>query len=443
MSKTYHIITFGCQMNKSDSERLAAVVEAAGFLPTEKLKNADLVMINACSVRQTGIDRIYGMVRNYERMKKKRPLITILTGCLLPVDQEKLVNRFDLVFGIKNIGELKSFLHSHQLTSLRQRRIGLWPKPVNQSTANYLDIKPVHQSKFSAYVPIMTGCNNFCSYCAVPYARGRETSRDVKSILKEIKKLAKKGYLQITLLGQNVNSYQPADVNNFSPANPFTHNFARLLWEVNQIDGIKRINFTSAHPKDMDDQVIQALALPKMVNYLHLALQSGADEILQKMNRQYTVKDYDEIIKKIRQVKPKIALGTDIIVGFPGETKEQFANTLKFYKKAGFDICFLAKYSPRSGTAAAKLVDDVPAIEKKNRWRKLQNLMEEITLKKNQQYLNKKVAVLIDTCKNGYSEGDSLEMKRVRIQTEENLVGKIIEVKIKKAMTWMLEGEIC
>ncbi|MBI5071570.1 radical SAM protein [Candidatus Falkowbacteria bacterium] len=242
------------------------------------------------------------------------------------------------------------------------------------------------------------------------------------------------------LLGQNVNAYRPADVKNFSKKNPYKHPFAALLWEVNQISGVRRIFFTAPHPRDMTDEVIDALTLPKMVNYLHLPLQAGDDKVLKKMNRSYTTVDYLKLVARINKKRPGVALGTDIIVGFPGETKKAFENTVALYKKANFDIAYLAIYSPRQGTAAAKLVDDVPRAEKKRRRDVLQNLMEKIVFEKNQKYVGKTVSVLVDDYKNGKCVGNSLEMKRVRFVGKKNMVGKIFNVKIKKAFEWILEG---
>ncbi len=421
----YHIITFGCQMNKADSERVAAVLTCAGYSFTAESTKADIIVINACSVRQTAIDRIWGMIKNYQDKREAGKLKTILTGCLLPQDKEKLETKFDFVFNIKNLSELEDYLGIK-----------------NESTEDYLDFVPQYSNAYQASIPIMTGCNNFCSYCAVPYARGREVSRSVKSILSEIKALVKNGYHDVTLLGQNVNSFLPMDKKSFSRANPFTQPFAKLLWEINQIDGIERIWFMSAHPKDMCDDVIQALGLPKMLNYLHLAMQSGDNTVLKRMNRQYTIAQYKKIIKQVRTVRPNIALGTDIIVGFPGETKEQFENTLKAYKELDFDISFHSKYSPRKGTVSATFVDDVSREEKVQRWQKIQALMEKQTLRKNKTYKNQTVSVLVDKFYKGYNEGNSREMKRVRFKSPKSYLGKIVEVKINKPMAWMLEGDL-
>lgn len=438
--KKYYIITYGCQMNKSDSERVAAVLEKNGYKPAKSEQQADLIVLVACSVRQSAVDRLYGKVRALVKLKKKnKKLKIVLTGCVLSEDKKKLKDQFDLFL---NISEWKSFPKKFQVSSYRFQDI------------DYFHIKPRYTDKFRAYVPIMTGCNNFCSYCVVPYVRGREVSRNVADILTEVKQLAKNGCLEVTLLGQNVNAYQPKDVENFSKNNPyisriFRHrmsgnnsNFAALLWEINQITGLERIHFTAPHPANMTDEVIDALTLPKMVNYLHLPVQAGDDGVLRRMNRHYTSEDYLKLVEKIRKKKPSIALGTDIIVGFPGETKKAFQNTVKLYMKVGFDIAYLAMYSPREGTVAAKMKDNVSRAEKKRRWRVLQDLMEEIVFRKNQQYVGKTVSVLVDKYKDGKCIGNSREMKIVRFPGKKNMIGKIFNVKIKKAFEWILEGEV-
>lgn len=379
----YHIITFGCQMNKSDSERIAAIFDSFGYEAADKAEDADFVVVNACSVRQTAVDRAWGIVRNRKTKKqknKKTNQVFILTGCILDKDMAKFEKKYDFVFNVKESGELAKFLSGK----------------AELEFADYFAIKPKTRNKFQAFVPIMTGCDNYCSYCVVPYVRGREASRPVKDVLNEIKRLVKSGCKEVQLLGQNVNSYNPADEHIFCSDNPFKNKFAKLLWEMNRIDGINRIGFVASHPKDMHDDLINALALPKMENYLHLALQSGDDEVLAKMNRKYAFADYYAIIKKVRKIKPGIAIGTDLIVGFPGETEKQFENTLKFYKKVGFDIAYISKYSPRTGTSGAKMKDDVPQAEKQRRWREVQNLMEKIVLKLNRKYAGKTVEVLID-----------------------------------------------
>ena len=419
--KTYKLLVFGCQMNKSDAERIETVLQSLGYFPTEKEKDANILMIVACSVRQKGIDRIFGKARVWQKFKNKGAML-MLTGCLSLWDKKRLENKFDFIFDIKNLWELEKYLFEKQTL----------PK-------DYLKITPKYQSEFQAFVPIMTGCNNFCSYCIVPYVRGRELSIDFKDILQQIKDLVKAGCKEITLLGQNVNSYDPKDKQEFSSDNLYKNNFAKLLWELNKIEDLKRVHFMTSHPKDMSDDLIEALTLPKQLNYLHLPVQSGSDKILKSMNRKYTIADYLKIIEKVKKIKPDIAIGTDIIVGFPGETEKDFQNSIDLYNKIKFDISYVAQFSPRPGTAAEKLKDDISRPEKKRRWEKLQKLNEKYSFKNNKKYLEKKVSVLIDTkVKDRIWEGNSMEMKRVRVKSDKELMGEILEVDVREAKEWIL-----
>lgn len=419
MNPNYFILTLGCQMNQSDAERLSAVLESTGYQACPRAADAQLIVLNACSVRQTAIDRIWGWCRQLEEWKKQKPIKTVLTGCLLDSDRLKFQKHFDLVLNIQDEETLRAFLGKRLF------------EPSPKMGASSAD-------RFCALVPIMTGCDNFCSYCVVPYARGREQSRLVAEVLREVSSLAESGCREVQLLGQNVNSYKPADEHKFCSTNPFKTPFAKLLWEINQIAGLARVHFITSHPRDMNDEVIQALTLPKQVNYLHLALQSGNNEILKKMNRQYAVEDFYRTVEKVRRVKPTIALGTDIVVGFPSETRAQFEDTLRFYQKVNFDIAYGAKYSLRPSTAAARLVDDVSLEEKKKRWQELQALMERITLEKNQAYVGRRVSVLIDKLGPDYQEGNSLEMKRTRIYGRAFSLGEIAKVTVTEAKTWLL-----
>lgn len=428
-------------MNKSDSERIEAFFSRLGYQVTSEETAADILLVNACSVRQAAIDRIWGKIRLWNKLKDEKPeIITILTGCVLPQDIKSFAQKFDLVLGIEELSRWGEKIKKTRKPILSG--VGGQENKKTKAASDYFKIIPKYQTRAQILVPIMTGCNNFCSYCAVPYTRGRETSRLVKDVISEIKKAVRAGCLEVTLLGQNVNSYRPKDRASFSKNNPYRHPFAALLWELNQVKGLERIFFTAAHPKDMSDEVIDALTLPKMVNYLHLPVQAGDDEVLRLMNRHYTAKDYLKLIEKIKAKKPNIALGTDIIVGFPGETKKQFLDTVKLYKTVNFDIAYLAKFSPRVGTVAAKFKDDVSLVEKKRRWLVLQKLMEQIVLKKNQQYYGRVVSVLVDSFKDGQCGGNSQEMKRVEFKGDKKLVGRIVRVKINKPLMWILRGEI-
>ncbi|MFH0814556.1 MAG: MiaB/RimO family radical SAM methylthiotransferase [Candidatus Falkowbacteria bacterium] len=432
----YFIFTLGCQMNKSDSERIAAVLDMActdiggvGWNAGDE-KDADLIVVNACSVRQTAIDRIWGKLKLWNKWKKKRPLKVVLTGCVLPADMEAFNKRFDFIFNIKELDKFAKFLGA------------------DLEYSDYFNVQPlsgapIGSSPYIASVPIMTGCNNFCAYCAVPYVRGRERSRPAQDILAEIEKLVREGRKHVILLGQNVNSYCAPEQNFCSRDNKYTHDFAKLLWEVNKIEGITRLEFSSAHPKDLHDEVIALLALPKMMNYLHLALQAGDNEILKAMNRKYTAEDYFKLIEKIRAAKPGVHIGTDIIVGFPGETIEQFENTYKFFEKVGFDNAYISKYSARPNSAAALLDDDVSKEEKSRQWNKLHELFKNFVQARNESFVGKDVEVLVMKKVGDCWEGESREKKKVRfaVVAEENLLGQEVVIEITKALAWGLYGK--
>jgi tRNA-2-methylthio-N6-dimethylallyladenosine synthase len=326
----YHIITYGCQMNKSDSERIAAQLEEKKYQPAGQIKTADLVIINVCSVRQSAVNRVYSKVKQIRSANPRAKLV--LTGCLLFKDKKQLQEQVDQI----------------------------WPM---------VDLKtrPKRQSKKEAWLPIMTGCNNFCSYCVVPYTRGREYSRSAPEIIKEAKNLVKEGYQTITLLGQNVNSYQSREIN-----------FPRLLKAIDQIAGQSQIKFLTSHPKDMSDELIKVISQSnKISKEIHLPVQSADNQILKKMNRGYMIGHYKKLIKKIRRAIPQAQISTDIIVGFPGETKKQFQKTVDLVKEIGFKQIYAAVYSSRAGTAASKLKDNVPPDEKKRRKRIILDLVKE------------------------------------------------------------------
>ena len=445
MPGAYKITTFGCQMNKSDSERLKSLLDRLGMSETDADESADLLVFNTCSVRQTAEDRIYGIHHGIEALKQKNPqLIVALTGCMAGRDKDgKIRERLplvDLFFPTEEMIYLPQ-----RLSEINQTLVD--PNSLSDASeyGHYLKIRPSYETKYQAFVAISNGCNKFCTYCVVPYSRGRQKDRPARDVIDEASELAAHGCVEVTLLGQSVNEYNPADKEaTFVKENPFdtTKNcFGALMWELNQIDGIKRIHFTAPHPLHTDDATIAALTLPKQVNYIHLPVQSGSNSVLKRMNRPYTREQYIEIIKKIRAARPSIAIGTDIIVGFCGETEEDFEETLDLYRQCDFDIAYQAQYSQRSGTAAVRMYkDDVSRAEKKRRWQKLQTLMEETVLRKNQKFVGGIVEVLVDTCEKGICGGNSLEMKRVNFSGPPNLLGSIVSVKIDRAVEWILYG---
>jgi tRNA-2-methylthio-N6-dimethylallyladenosine synthase len=436
---TFSITTFGCQMNKNDSERLARLLASLGFEETADESTADLIVVNTCSVRQSAEDRVFGSQEKYLEYKQRKPdMIVAVTGCMPGRDKtgafRKQLPATDLYFPTPEMVHLPRWISE------------LRPDLVNSTSQaeDYLKLNPLRVPSAQAYVTIQTGCNKFCTYCVVPYARGLERNRPVKDILDECRELAAHGVVELTLLGQTVNSFKATDPESFTSGNPFTDHFAALLWEVNQLAGVERVHWTAAHPRSMTDEVIAALALPKQVNYLHLPVQSGNDEVLRRMNRKYTREQLLEVIKKVKAARPGIALGTDLIVGFPGESAEQFADTLSLYREVDFDISYNAQYSPRSGTLGVKLYpDDVSKEEKRERWDALHVLMEETALRKNQEFLGQTVSVLIDKVEAGFASGSSRELKFVRVASkDEALLGKIVPVRVTGVKAWVLEGEV-
>jgi tRNA-2-methylthio-N6-dimethylallyladenosine synthase len=460
--KKYFLFTFGCQLNISDSERIASVLEKIGYKKSSHIEGADLILLNMCSVRQSAVDRVYGITARFKELKNKNSkLKTILTGCVLKTDKIKFKKKFDLILDIEDLPKLPKMLNT---------------KYSIFNAKNYLKIKPKYQSSFSAFVPIMTGCNNFCSYCAVPYTKGREISRPTEEILLEVRNLIKKNYKEIWLLGQNVNSYKYKNIN-----------FPKLLRKVNEIKGNFWIRFTSPHPKDFSDELINIMAKSeKVTNYLNLPVQSGDDKILKAMNRPYTISQYKNLVRKIRKKIPNITLSTDVIVGFPGETKKQFENTVKLFKKIKYDMAYIAQYSPRSGTTAAKLKDSVSKKEKDRRWKILTNTLKKTALEKNKnlafgknldsfgnknlafdknldsfgnknlafdknldsrrtqikKYIGNEVEVLPEEYKNGFLIGKTRSYKTVKFEGNRNLIGKFTKLKIIDAFPWRLKGEL-
>ncbi len=369
-----------------------------------------------------------------------------ITGCMAGRDTDgKIRHRL-------HVADL--FFPTHEMLLLPKRLAeissDLAPTVSESTFDHYLQVIPRYANTFQAFITISTGCNKKCAYCVVPAARGVQTDRPVKDILAEARGVVEKGCIEVTLLGQTVNWYRPVDPESFSTNNPYVaigtkqrNYFSALLWELNQLDGLKRLHYTAAHPNHMTDDVIEALTLPKQVNYLHLPVQSGSDKILKAMYRPYTREQYLTIIDKIKKQSPNLALGTDIIVGFSGETEEDFAQTLSLYELCQYDISYNAMYSVRSGTvAAAKLVDDVTKLEKKERWWQIQELMEKITLEKNQRFISREVEVLVDSLEHGWCEGNSREMKRVRFKSDNGIVGSLVNVKIDKVKEWILYGEV-
>jgi len=432
-------------MNANDSERLGAILDAVGMEKTDDEAAANLVVFNTCSVREHAEERVYGNMKRFtERRAAGDDLLVALTGCMAGRDKN---------------GELKRRLPELDFVFPTPRMVDL-PRLIAQERPawsiggdmpeDYLHVHPSRHAAGQAFVTIQTGCNHFCSYCVVPYARGLEKNRPASDILNEVNLQAANGVADVVLLGQAVNAYAAPDPGTFSAANPYQDHFAALLWEVNQIPQIQRVHWTAAHPLKMSDQVIHALTLPKQINYLHLPAQSGSDEVLRRMNRKYNRTQFLDIIAKIKASRPGIALGTDLIVGFPGETEKDHEDTLDLYRQCDFDIAYPAQYSPRPGTLSVRLFkDDVPAETKKRRWQDVQGLMEQTALRKNQAYMGKTTRMFVEKVSGKTLFGTNDELKAVSatapagmdVVTVEKLPGTFMDVKIVQPMTWLLQGE--
>ncbi|MDD5589579.1 MAG: MiaB/RimO family radical SAM methylthiotransferase [Candidatus Portnoybacteria bacterium] len=391
----YHIITYGCQMNHSDSEKIAGVLESRGYKPAKSEAEADLLVLNSCSVRAAAVHRIYSKINKNQEKK------IILAGCVVEKDKQ----------------------------ALKEKVSEIWHPD------SYFSCTPLIKNTATAYVPIMTGCNNFCAYCVVPYTRGRERSRKAEKIITETKNLIEKGYKEIVLLGQNVNSYVDEKIN-----------FPALLRKVNKIEGDFNFSFLTSHPKDMSDELIETIAkCEKLSSYIHLPVQAGDNQVLKNMNRRYTVGHYKKLIKnvrasfkKYRPSFPPLAVSTDIIVGFPGETKKQFQKTAKLMREMKFDMVYLAQYSPRPGTVASKMKDDVPQSEKKRRWDVLNEILKKTALAANKKYIGK----IVEAIAQNESSGRTFTIKNLKFTSDKKTQpGNIIKIKIEKATSWGLSGK--
>jgi len=435
MKKVY-FETYGCQMNKYDSELVAGILKQEGYEQTTKADDADLILINTCSVREHAETRVFGRLDALRSLKNQNPEVKIgLLGCMaVRLKNEIIENRpfVNFVIGPDNYRALPKILSKDNSVALKNH-VELSDF---DSFETYGELFPAHANGKSAWVAIMRGCNNFCSYCIVPYVRGRERSRTVKDILVEVEKLADQNYLEVTLLGQNVNSY-------FYDQN----DFADLIKKVADVPGVERVRFATSHPKDLSQKLIEKIAgHPNICNHIHLPVQSGSDEILKLMNRKYTRTHYLKLVKSAREKIPNLGLYTDVIVGFPGETEKDFMDTVDLIEQVEFDGSFIFKYSPRRGTAASKMRDSLSENEKVKRLQKLNEIQKRITLKHNRK--------LIGTIEKIFVEGPSKKAKPNQYmgRTESNKIvvfnsevepeQRIIDVKIYDVQGHTLFGDI-
>ncbi len=431
------VITYGCQQNENDSEKIKAYLSNMGYLITDNPDAANVIIFNTCAVREGAEDRVFGNLGALKHRKvKEEDLIIGVCGCMAQQEEvaKKIKSKFrhvDIVFGTHSLYRFPEILYS--VLSTKERKFDV----VDCDGFIAEGVDQLREDKFRAWVSVMYGCNNFCSYCIVPYVRGRERSRLPENILEEVKELAKAGCKEITLLGQNVNSYGndlEMDID-----------FADLIREVNKIDGIARIKFMTSHPKDISDKLIDAMAdCEKVVPYLHLPFQSGSNEILDKMNRRYTREKYLSIIEKVKAKIPGIALSSDVIVGFPNETYENFKDTLDLVEKVRFDTLFTFIYSKRPGTPAAKMEDSVTDEEKHKNFEELLALQNKISREINDSYVGKIYEVLVEgVSKNNpdMMSGRTDTNKIVNFASKTASEGELVKVKITSAQTWALLGE--
>ena len=436
MSKNYHIITYGCQMNEHDSENIAGMLEALDYSHTPNPEEADVVVMNTCSVREHADKRFFGMLGQFKKHKKNNPdFIICICGCMpqQPHIVEEIRKSFgwvDIVFGTQTIAEFPNLLMERIRTGKKQFSI----------IANNEEIPEEKESKrefkHKALVNITYGCNNFCTYCIVPYTRGREKSRSLRAVKQEIINLVNDGVKEVMLLGQNVNSFRDADGNNF----------ATLIRALDEVEGLERIRFMTSHPKDLSDELIACFGdCKKLCHNIHLPVQSGSDEVLRRMNRHYNRQRYMEIVEKLRATCPDLSISTDIIVGFPGETEEDFLDTLSLVREVEYDSAFTFIYSPRVGTPAAKYDNQIPENIKHERFDRLVEEVNRCSAKKNSEYLGKIVTVLVDgPSKNdaGAWSGRTDTFKLVNFTSEEPLTeGQMVSVRITETKTFSLDGE--
>ena len=434
-NKKYLVKTYGCQMNERDSENICAMLEGMGYTRTNTIDNADLVILNTCAIRENAHNKVFGMLGRLKHLKEERPIMVGVCGCM--AQEEVVVNEImtknkhvDFVLGTHNLHRLPEVIKKS--IDKNALEVEVWSKEGDIIE----DIPIKRESKYKAWVNIMYGCDKFCTYCIVPYTRGKERSRELEEIIKEVEELKNSGYKEITLLGQNVNSYGK-DLNNGT-------DFATLLEAVAKT-GIDRIRFTTSHPWDFNADMIDIIAkYDNIMPSIHLPVQSGNDDVLQLMGRRYSKESYLKLFDMIKEKIPDCTVTTDIIVGFPNETEEQFQDTLSLYNYCKYDLAYTFIYSPREGTPAAKMEDNVPLSDKEQRLYRLNELVNKYANEANQKYLGQVVKVLVEgpSKKNpdvlsGYTEHNKL----INFKGDASMVGQIVDVRVTEAKTWALTGK--
>lgn len=436
--RKFYIRTYGCQMNDHDTEVMAGIFQALGYEPTEETEDADVILLNTCAIRENAENKVFGELGHLKGLKKEKPdLLLGVCGCMS--QSEAVVNKIlktyqhvDMIFGTHNIHRLPEILQEAYMS--KEMVVEVWSKEGDVIE----NLPKVRKGNIKAWVNIMYGCDKFCTYCIVPFTRGKERSRRPEDIIQEVRQLAAEGYQEVTLLGQNVNAYGK----DFEDGN---YRLGDLMDELRKID-IPRIRFTTSHPRDFDDHLIEVLAKRgNLVEHIHLPVQSGSTDVLKIMARKYTREQYLTLVKKIKQAIPDVALTTDIIVGYPNETDEQFEETMSLYRKVGYDTAFTFIYSPREGTPAANMQDNVPLEVKKERLQRLNELVNELAAEKMKEFEGQIVEVLVEgESKNNPDvlAGYTRKSKLVNFKAPKSVIGKLVQVKITEAKTWSLNGEM-
>jgi tRNA-2-methylthio-N6-dimethylallyladenosine synthase len=428
-------------MNLSDGERVTSVLDEAGYTWTDNEEEAGLIGILACSVRQKAIDKVYSRISKWNKWKNNKNLVTFLSGCILPNDHEKFLKLFDITFQMKDLPKLPEMIGQYGITTPKNLNPAFDPR--NENIEEFWHVQPAYQSSFEAFIPIQNGCDKFCTFCAVPYTRGREVSRPSKDIITEVALLVSQGYKSITLLGQNVNSYGLD-----KKGEELT--FAQLLAEIGELGNRSNkefwVYFTSPHPCDMNEEVIEVIAKYKVLGkQIHLPMQSGDNKVLMHMNRKHNMERYRSLVHAIRRIVPEATLFTDIIVGFTGETEEQFENTSLAMEEFKFNMSYTAIYSPRPGATSHRWIDDIPQEEKKRRLHILTNELRKHNLPFNKQMIGKTVRVLVRGTdrKEGFLSSHTEGKLIIRFASDdENLIGQFANVKITSATDFSMEGEL-
>ena len=436
LNKKYYIKTYGCQMNEHDSENISAILNDMNFTKTESLEDADLIILNTCAIRENAHNKVFGLLGRIKHLRQTKNIMVGFGGCMAQeeVIVEEITNKYkwiDFVFGTHNIVNLPNIIEKSYDNKKQEVE-------VFSCEGDVIENIPVKRdSKYKAWVNIMYGCDKFCTYCIVPYTRGKQRSRLPEYIINEVKVLIKEGYQEVTLLGQNVNAYgKDLDIN---------YTMANLLEDVAKT-GINRIRFVTSHPWDFNDDMIDIISkYDNIMPYIHLPIQSGSSKILKLMGRRYTKEEYLNLFKKLKEKIPNVSITTDIIVGFPGETEEDFQDTLDVVDACKYDSAFTFIFSPRVGTPASKMEDNVSLEEKESRLQRLNQLINKYSKENNDKYLNKVVPVLLEDysskkkdCLKGYTD----TMKLVNVKAEDSYLGKIVNVKITSVKTWSMDGEI-